>query len=73
MKTYTYITDGTVVGTDTVAFGSVWKRTKALAANAHSAIWRVVKDGDKERKEYYCNAGCFLRVSTAEAMKPKIF
>lgn len=73
MKTYTYITDGNVVGTDTEAFGPVWKRTKALAANAHSAIWRVVRDGDKVRKEYYCNAGCFLRASVGDAMKPKIF
>ena len=74
MKTYTYITAGQVVGTDNQAFGSVWKRTKALAINAHTGIWRVVKEeGKPDRKEYYCNAGCFLKVSTGEAMKPKIF
>ena len=53
MKTYTYITAGQVVGTDNQAFGSVWKRTKALAINAHTGIWRVVKEeGKPDRKEY---------------------
>lgn len=74
MKTYTYITAGQIVGTDTQAFGSVWKRTKELATLTHTVIWRIVSEENKlDRKEYYGEGRCFLRVSTSETMKPKIF
>lgn len=74
MKMYTYIAAGQIVGVDKEPFGFTWKRAKELATLTHTAIWRIVsEEGKPDRKEYYCKAGCFLKVSTGEVMKPKIF
>ena len=47
---------------DTEAFGNAWQRAQFKAWELHTAIYRLVIDGDKTRLEGYVKGGCFLPV-----------
>lgn len=61
MKKFVYQVQGYEF-TDTEAFGAAWHEAKAKAWELHTAIYRLVIDGEKVRQEAYAKGGCFLPV-----------
>lgn len=61
MKKFVYQVQGYEF-TDTEAFGEAWREAKAKAWELHTAIYRLVIDGEKMRQEAYVKGGCFLPV-----------
>lgn len=58
---------------DTEAFGDAWKNAKDLATKKHVAIYRTVINGEKETREIYVKAGCFLPISLVMLKNVMIF
>lgn len=50
---------------DTTPFGVAWQEAKAKAFELHTAIYRLVVDGDKVRHEALVKGFCFLPVTLA--------
>ena len=72
MKKFVYQVQGYEF-TDTEAFGKAWQEAKAKAWELHTAIYRLVIDGEKVRQEVFTKGGCFLSVNLAQMKNVMLF
>lgn len=72
MKQFIYQVQGYEFS-DTEPFGKAWQEAKAKAWELHTAIYRLVIDGEKVRQEVYVKGGCFLSVTLAMMKNVMLF
>lgn len=74
MKKFTYfVNEIEIVGTDTEAFGVVWKEARKLAIEKNTYITRIVNDEGKERHEFFAKGNCFLNKKFFTENRVKVF